>query len=130
MSNIDLNALLEKHRKSGKTVTISAIQPGGRFGVLDIGDDDETVVGFREKAQEDGGWINAGFMVMESGIFDYLDDDMTILERTPLERLSAERKLGVYKHPGFWQCMDTQRDRDLLETLWAKGYAAWKVWKD
>jgi len=130
VSNIDLNALLERHRKSGKTVTISAIQPGGRFGVLDIGDDDETVVGFREKAQEDGGWINAGFMVMESGIFDYLDDDMTILERAPLERLSAEGKLGVYKHPGFWQCMDTQRDRDLLETLWAQGYAAWKVWND
>jgi glucose-1-phosphate cytidylyltransferase len=130
VSNIDLNALLERHRKSGKTVTISAIQPGGRFGVLDIGDDDETVVGFREKAQEDGGWINAGFMVLESGIFDYLDDDMTILERAPLERLSAEGKLGVYKHPGFWQCMDTQRDRDLLETLWAQGYAAWKVWSD
>jgi glucose-1-phosphate cytidylyltransferase len=127
VSNIALPALIEQHNKSGKAVTLSAIQPGGRFGVLDITNDD-TVVGFREKAKEDGGWINAGFMVMEPSIFDYIDDDNTILERAPLERLSSEGKLGVYKHNDFWQCMDTQRDRDLLENLWSRKKALWKVW--
>lgn len=130
VSNIDLTALIEQHRKSGKAATLSAIQPGGRFGVLDIDDSDETVVGFREKAQEDGGWVNAGFMVMEPEVFGYIDNDMTILERDPLERLSFEGKLGVYKHYGFWQCMDTQRDRDLLENLWGQGQASWKIWSD
>jgi glucose-1-phosphate cytidylyltransferase len=130
VSNIKLSELIKKHKNSGKTVTLSAIQPGGRFGVLDIDSSDETIVGFREKAQEDGGWINAGFMVMEPEVFSYLDHDMTILEREPLERLSAEGKLGVYKHYGFWQCMDTQRDRDLLENLWSQKKALWKVWKE
>lgn len=130
VSNIDLPALIEQHKKSGKTVTLSAIQPGGRFGVLDIDDSDETVIGFREKAQEEGGWVNAGFMVMESTVFGYIDHDMTILERSPLEQLSFEGKLGVYKHPGFWQCMDTQRDKHLLETLWGQEQALWKTWSD
>jgi len=128
VSNIDLPALIKQHNRSGKTVTLSAIQPGGRFGVLDIDDSDETVIGFREKAQEEGGWVNAGFMVMGPEIFDYIEDDMTILERTPLERLSFEGKLGVYKHYGFWQCMDTQRDKHLLESLWGQGQALWKTW--
>ena len=128
VSNIDLSTLIHKHRQSKKTVTLSAIQPGGRFGVLDIDGSEETVIGFREKAQEEGGWINAGFMVMEPEVFAYLEDDKTILERTPLERLSGEGKLGVFKHYGFWQCMDTQRDRSLLESLWNQGRAAWKTW--
>ncbi|MEW6064009.1 MAG: glucose-1-phosphate cytidylyltransferase [Bacillota bacterium] len=130
VSNIDLPALIEKHNKSGKTVTLSAIQPGGRFGVLDIDSSDETVIGFREKGQEDGGWVNAGFMVMEPELFSYIDNDMTVLEREPLKRLSTEGKLGVYKHYGFWQCMDTQRDKYLLENLWGQGNALWKVWND
>ncbi|HWQ30222.1 MAG TPA: glucose-1-phosphate cytidylyltransferase [Negativicutes bacterium] len=129
VSDIRLPELIEQHNKSGKTVTLSAIQPGGRFGVLDIAND-ETVIGFREKAKEDGGWVNAGFMVMEPAIFDYIDDDATILERAPLERLSREGKLGVYKHYGFWQCMDTQRDKELLESLWNRRKALWKVWSD
>lgn len=128
VSNIDLHALIELHKASDNIVTLSAIQPGGRFGVLNIDDDNEKVTGFREKAKEDGGWINAGFMVMEPEIFSYIDDDNTILERSPLERLSTEGKLGVYKHDGFWQCMDTQRDKHLLETLWVQGRALWKVW--
>lgn len=115
VSNINLADLIEKHKKSDKTVTLSAIQPSGRFGVLDIDDSDETVTGFREKAQEDGRWINAGFMVMEPEVFDYIENDMTVLEREPLERLSFKGKLGVYKHYGFWQCMDTQRDKAFLE---------------
>jgi glucose-1-phosphate cytidylyltransferase len=128
VSNIDLDAILRQHENSDKTVTLSAIQPGGRFGVLDISADSETVTGFKEKAKEDGGWINAGFMVCEQGIFDYLDGDETILERTPMQRLSADGKLGVYRHDGYWQCMDTQRDKDRLNAAWRSGKAPWKVW--
>ena len=126
VSDVDLNALLEQHRISGKTVTLTGIQPGGRFGVLDL--EGQTVTGFREKAKEDGGWINGGFMVMNSEVFDYLSpEERCILERTPLEALAQEGKLGIYKHPGFWQCMDTQRDKNRLESLWNGGNAPWKV---
>jgi glucose-1-phosphate cytidylyltransferase len=126
LSNVDLNGLLRRHTTSGKTVTLTAIQPGGRFGVLDV--EDDTVIAFKEKALEDGGWINAGFMIADPDLFRYLDDDKTILERKPLEVLSAERRLGVYKHFGYWQCMDTQRDKESLEKLWNSGNAPWKVW--
>jgi glucose-1-phosphate cytidylyltransferase len=128
VSDIPLPALIAQHEKSGKTATISAVQPGGRFGVLKISDRNATVVGFQEKAKEDGGWINAGFMVVAPEIFGYIDGDSTVLERAPLERLSAEGKLGVYKHDGFWQCMDTQRDKMLLEDYWQTGEAPWKIW--
>ena len=129
VGDVDLNALLRQHQESGKTVTLTGIQPGGRFGVLDL--EGETVTGFREKAKEDGGWINGGFMVMEPEIFRYLgEEEGCILEREPLERLAAEGNLGIYKHYGFWQCMDTQRDRGLLENLWRRGKAPWKVWKE
>ena len=129
VSNIDLNALLEQHRASGKAVTLTGIQPGGRFGVLEL--EGQTVVGFREKAKEDGGWINGGFMVMESQVFDYLSaDERCVLERKPLENLAQKGRLGIYKHSGFWQCMDTQRDRGKLENLWVTGNAPWKIWKD
>jgi len=99
VSDVDLNALLKQHQGSGKTVTLTGIQPGGRFGVLDL--EGQTVTGFREKAKEDGGWINGGFMVMEQDVFEYLsEEDGCILERVPLERLAAEGRLGVYKHSG------------------------------
>lgn len=127
VSDVDLNALLELHRASGKTVTLTGIQPGGRFGVLDL--EGQTVTGFREKAKEDGGWINGGFMVMEPGVFEYLSqDEGCILERTPMETLAREGKLGIYKHSGFWQCMDTQRDKIWLEERWQNNNAPWKVW--
>lgn len=127
VSNVDLKALLEQHRSSGKTVTLTGIQPGGRFGVLDL--EGQTVTGFREKAKEDGGWINGGFMVMEPGIFDCLSaEDECILEREPLEILAREGRLGIYKHYGFWQCMDTQRDRGRLETLWKSDSPPWRTW--
>lgn len=130
VSDIDLNALLAQHKASGKTVTLTGIQPGGRFGVLDIADDERTVSGFREKAKEDGGWINAGFMVCEPGVFNYLSDrESCVLEREPMEMLAQEGKLGIYKHNGFWQCMDTQRDHDKLEKLWERGEAPWKTWE-
>jgi len=129
VSDVNLNALLEHHRGSGKTVTLTGIQPGGRFGVLDLDKAGDTVNGFREKAREDGGWINGGFMVMEPEVFGYLSEgEGCILEREPMETLAREGKLGIYKHTGFWQCMDTQRDRGRLESLWAGGRAPWKVW--
>ena len=129
VSDVDLNALLEQHRRSGMTVTLTAIQPGGRFGVLDL--DGDTVAGFREKAREDGGWINGGFMVMEPEVFRYLNEDENcILERRPMETLAQEGRLGIYKHSGFWQCMDTQRDRGRLERLWSDRDAPWKIWED
>ena len=127
VSNVDLNALLKQHEQSGMTVTLTAIQPGGRFGVLEI--EGDAVTEFKEKAKEDGGWVNGGFMVAEPQLFRYLDDDFTILERKPLESLSIERKLGVYKHHDFWQCMDTQRDKGALEELWNSGNAPWKLWQ-
>ena len=128
VSDIDLNALLAQHEASGKLVTLTGIQPGGRFGVLDLDGSGETVTGFREKAKEDGGWINGGFMVIEPQIFDYLVDDSCVLERAPLETLAQEGRLGMYKHTGFWQCMDTQRDRTRLEELWQDGTAQWMIW--
>lgn len=127
VSDVDLNALLEQHQKFGKIVTLTGVQPGGRFGVLDL--DGQTVTGFREKAKEDGGWINGGFMVMEPGVFDYLGaEEGCVLEGRPLETLAREEQLGIYRHNGFWQCMDTQRDRIWLEERWANGNAPWKVW--
>ena len=128
VSNIDIHKLVEQHKSTNNIVTLSAIQPGGRFGVLDIDENDRKVIGFREKATEDAGWINAGFMVMEPAVFNYINEDKTIFEREPLESLSAEEKLGVYKHYGFWQCMDTQRDKYHLESIWEKNMAPWKVW--
>lgn len=128
VSNIDIHKLVEQHKSTNNIVTLSAIQPGGRFGVLDIDENDRKVIGFREKATEDAGWINAGFMVMEPAVFNYIKEDKTIFEREPLENLSAEGKLGVYKHYGFWQCMDTQRDKYHLESIWEKNMAPWKVW--
>lgn len=127
VSDVDLNALLAQHKTSGKTVTLTGVQPGGRFGVLDL--EGQTVTGFREKAKEDGGWINGGFMVMEPGVFGYLSaEENCVFERTPLETLAREGKLGLYKHKGFWQCMDTQRDKIWLEERWKTGNAPWKVW--
>lgn len=129
VSNVDLKALLEQHRNSGKTVTLTGVQPGGRFGVLDL--EGQTVIGFREKVKEDGGWINGGFMVMEPEIFNRLSiEEDCVLEREPLEVLAREGQLGIYKHYGFWQCMDTQRDRVRLETLWASAQNPWRVWAE
>lgn len=130
VSNVDLSALLEQHCQSGKVVTLTGIQPGGRFGVLDLDEYSNTVIGFREKAKEDGGWINGGFMVAQPELFEYLSaDESCVLERMPLETLAEQGKLGIYKHHDFWQCMDTQRDKGQLESLWNGGQAPWKIWE-
>lgn len=130
VSDIDLNALINFHKGKNNVVTLSAVQMGSKFGVLDFGEDDTTIMRFAEKTKEDGGWINAGFMVVEPIIFDYLsDDDSLIFEQQPLRTLAEEGKLGAYKHNGFWQCMDTVRDRNILEEKWKTGNAPWKIWK-
>ena len=128
VSDIDLDALLEFHRVHKKAATLTAIQPGGRFGVLDI-DDNETVRQFSEKAKEDGGWINAGFMVLEPEVFDYIEGDDTFFEKEPLENLALDGKLAAYLHEGFWKCMDTMRDKGMLDELWNSGQAPWKRWE-
>ena len=127
VSDVDLNKLLEFHREKKSAATITAIQPGGRFGVLDI-DDNQRVNRFAEKAKEDGGWINGGFMVLEPEVINYIDGDDTFFEREPLERLARDGKLAAYKHDGFWKCMDTLRDKQTLEYLWNTNQAQWKKW--
>ncbi|MBE5812127.1 MAG: glucose-1-phosphate cytidylyltransferase [Clostridiales bacterium] len=125
--DLNIKELYEFHRASGKIATITAIQPGGRFGVLDI-DDNNNVNSFAEKAKEDGGWINGGFMVFEPEIFNYLDDNTGALEREPMTQLASDGELAAYKYDGFWQCMDTQRDKWHLERMIANGQAPWIVW--
>jgi len=128
VSDVDISQLLESHRESNKMASMTAIQPGGRFGVLDI-NESNTIQQFSEKSKEDGGWINGGFMVLEPKIFDYLkDEDCCVFEQEPLMNLALEGNLMAYKHTGFWQCMDTQRDKNTLETLWKTGSAPWKKW--
>lgn len=127
VSDININKLVDFHNKCGKTATITAVQPEGRFGVLDL--DGDRVTGFREKSRGDMGWINAGFMVLQPEFFDYIKGgDETILERQPFEDVSRDRQLTAYKHSGFWQCMDTQRDKKNLEEMWTLEKAPWKVW--
>jgi glucose-1-phosphate cytidylyltransferase len=123
---IDLDALRAFHRAHGRLATVTAVRPPARFGNLVL--DGERVCEFAEKPQTGEGWINGGFFVFEPGVFDYIRDDATSLEQEPLERLAADGQLMAYKHEGFWQPMDTVRERQLLETLWASGGAPWKVW--
>lgn len=129
VSDVDINALLECHEESGSLLTLTTVQPGGRFGMLDIAPSGQ-IKEFMEKRKEDGGWVNAGFMIAEPGVFDYIEGDSTIFERMPLETIAKQGQLTAYKHEGFWQCMDTQREKENLEELWASGNAPWKVWED
>lgn len=127
VSDIDIGRLVSYHRSHGKLATITTVNVGQRFGVLDI-DENGRINAFREKSDTDGSMINGGFMVMEPRVFDYISDDTTVLERAPLESLAADKQLMSFYHKGFWQCMDTQRDRQLLENLWAEDKAPWKIW--
>lgn len=126
VSNVDINALLENHKESGKLVTITTTQPEGRFGAIMLGDDG-SVNGFKEKARKDQSFVNTGFMVMQPEVFDYLGDGSEMLEATPFENLAADKQMNAYKHAGFWSPMDTMHDRMYLEGLWEKGIAPWKV---
>ncbi|XDZ70414.1 glucose-1-phosphate cytidylyltransferase [Alphaproteobacteria bacterium LSUCC0744] len=125
LANIDLNALLKFHRSHGKMVTVTAVRPGARFGELMI--DSDQVKSFQEKPQMGQGWINGGYFVIQPEFFDLIAGDSTILEREPLEEVARMGELMAFRHDGFWQCMDTKRDRDSLEQLWQAGSAPWKV---
>lgn len=127
--DVDIKKLVEFHKEQGKIVTLTAVQLEQSKGILNIAEDN-SVRSFREKSAMDSAPINAGFMVLEPQIFDYLDGDSCIFERKPLEKLAAEGDLMSYTHKGFWQCMDTKREKDDLEKMWASGNAPWKVWKD
>jgi len=124
VADIDVDALLRFHQSHGKMVTVSAVHPGARFGELDI--QNHVVTSFKEKPQTTQGWINGGYFVIEPSFFDLIEGDETILEKEPLERVAQMGELMSYQHDGFWQCMDTKRDRDALEELWQSDCAPWK----
>jgi glucose-1-phosphate cytidylyltransferase len=126
--NVDLKDLLRFHRSHGRVATVTAVRPPARFGGLVF--DGDLVAEFTEKPQIGEGWINGGFLVFEPRVFDYLSGDASSLEAEAMERLASDRQLAAYRHEGFWQCMDTVRDKELLEKLWRTGDAAWKVWDD
>lgn len=128
VSDIDIEKLLDFHSSHGKIATLSAVTVAQRFGVLGI-DDNDTIESFREKSENDVSRINAGFMVMEPQIFNFITDDNTVFEKEPLETVAAMGELKAYCHNGFWQCMDTKREMEKLEALWNSGQAPWKVWK-
>jgi glucose-1-phosphate cytidylyltransferase len=126
LGDVDITALLAFHRAHGKLATVTAVRPPARFGDLAL--DGDSVRTFAEKPQTTQGWINGGFFVFEPALFDYIHGDDTSLEREPLERLAADGELRAYRHGGFWQPMDTLREKELLESLWNSGQAPWKVW--
>jgi glucose-1-phosphate cytidylyltransferase len=127
VSDVDMNDLLNFHKQHGKLATLTAIQPGGRFGTLELSENN-SIHQFNEKHKEGGGWINGGFMVLESKAIEYIADDTTTFEREPLERLARDGQLAAYKHSGFWQCMDTLRDKLYLDSLVVKDAAPWVKW--
>lgn len=127
LCDVDINALIDFHKAHGKMATITTVKPEGRFGVLDLRND--MITNFREKSTGDMGWINGGFMILNKKIFHYIKDDSTVFERAPLEQAAAEHELAAFKHDGFWRCMDTQRDKGILEKLWETGNPPWKNWE-
>jgi glucose-1-phosphate cytidylyltransferase len=126
VADVDLGRLLECHKQLGRIATVTAVRPPARYGGLIF--DGDLVASFTEKPQAGEGWINGGFLVFEPAVFDYLESDQTSLESNTLERLAADRQLSVYRHDGFWQCMDTLRDKNYLEKAWQQGRAPWKSW--
>lgn len=126
LGNVDLRALLAFHKHHGKLATVTAVRPPARFGGLAL--DGDKVTRFDEKPQTGEGWINGGFFVLNRRVLDYISDDDTLWEQDPLERLADEGQLLAFRHEGFWQPMDTLREKHILETLWASGEAPWKVW--
>lgn len=127
VSNVDIPALIEFHRQHGKLATVTAVQPPGRYGALDV--QGQSVIGFQEKPLGDGGWINGGFFVLEPQVLDYISGDATGWEHEPMRELSRDGQLMSHLHRGFWQPMDTLRDRVLLEERWQSGKAEWQVWR-
>lgn len=130
VSDVDIPALLEFHHQKGRLATITTTQPSGRFGAIKIDPQTNQIESFKEKARADQAWVNAGFMVMNTKVFDYLGDGSTMLEGPPFEKLAADHQMAAYKHEGFWSPMDTMRDKAYLEKLWKNGKAPWKVWQE
>jgi len=127
VSSVNLDELLKFHRSHGKLATLTAVRPPARFGHIKVNGD--RVIEFSEKSQASEGWINGAFFVLEPGVLDYIDGDQTWWEREPMERLARDGQLMAYKHTGFWQCMDTLRDKNMLDELWDSGKAPWKIWE-
>lgn len=127
--DVDISKLVEFHKQHGKQATLTSVMQDQQKGVLDIGGDN-AVHSFREKSVSDGAPINAGFMVLQPEVFNYLEDDKTVFEKEPLQQLAEKGELMSYAHKGFWQCMDNLREKEMLEKLWSTGKAPWKVWKD
>jgi glucose-1-phosphate cytidylyltransferase len=129
VSNIRIDELIDFHKGQNSVATLTAVQEPGRFGILSLKGNQTKVTSFREKQHDENtGWINGGFFVLEPEIFNYLDGDSTVFEKTPLEILASENKLSAFRHEGFWQPMDTIRDKNVLEDLWNSGNAPWKIW--
>lgn len=126
LSDTDINKQIRQHEAMGRIATVTAIRPASRFGELEI--EDGLVTGFREKPETESGFVNGGFFVFERSIEDYLGGDECVLEREPLERLACDGQIASYQHSGFWQCMDTYREQQILEKMWVSGTAPWKVW--
>jgi glucose-1-phosphate cytidylyltransferase len=126
ISNVNIKKLISFHKNQNRLATVTAVQPPGRFGTLNL--DENKVIGFKEKLAGDGNWVNGGFFVLEPGIFDYISDDKTTWEREPLEKLSSENQLSVFKHSEFWRPLDTLRDKTILEELWNSKNPPWKIW--
>ena len=128
VTDVDISAVVASHKKSKKLATLTSIQPNGRFGSLEI-ENDGKVLSFQEKPKGEGGWINGGFFVLQPEIFNYIPDrEDAIWEQEPLKQLASEGQLNAYMHHGFWHCMDTLKDKDELNTMWAENKAPWKVW--
>ena len=127
VGDVDISALIAFHKKEGRLATLTATQPPGRFGAINL--DGHRIDSFQEKPQGDGGWINGGFFVLNPKVIDYVEGDASVWEREPMERLAREGNLNAWFHHGFWQPMDTLRDKNHLEELWASGKAPWKVWE-
>ena len=130
VSNVDINSLLATHQADRSLVTLTAVQPPGRFGALVLGDRQTKVTQFQEKTEGDGAWINGGYFVVEPEALDFIDGDETSWEQEPLAKIAKAGKLSAYKHRDFWQPMDTLRDKNYLESLWLHGQVSWKIWKE
>jgi glucose-1-phosphate cytidylyltransferase len=126
VSDVNITELIAFHQQQGKLATLTATQPSGRFGAINFAGN--SVTSFQEKPQGDGGWINGGFFVLSPKVLDYLIDDSTVWEREPMEQIASAGQMSAYFHTGFWQPMDTLRDKNHLEALWASGKAPWKTW--
>jgi len=129
VSDVDITRLIEFHREQKTLATLTAVQPPGRFGTFKLTQGQSKIASFREKPQGNGAWINGGFFVLEPGVMDYIKDDATVWEREPLQQLAKDEMLSAYKHYGFWHPMDTLRDKNVLEQMWASENPPWKVWE-